>query len=110
MCGYFQFLKFLPFFLFFCPQVLKNLIKTAKTVHDQKLDRWGPRTNLHSTNSVPYDRRLAKKKKFLSPKPRNVRLMDPRMVESRQESEQYLQLCRSVELRPHNVTKDLTCR
>ncbi len=90
--------------------MLKNLIKTAKTVHDQKLDRWGPRTNLHSTNSVPYDRRLAKKKKFLSPKPRNVRLMDPRMVESRQESEQYLQLCRSVELRPHNVTKDLTCR
>ena len=33
-------------------------IKTAKTVHDQKLDRWGPRTPTHSTNAVPYDRRL----------------------------------------------------
>ena len=33
-------------------KVLKNLIKTAKTVHDQKLDRWGPRTPNHSTNQV----------------------------------------------------------
>ncbi len=31
-------------------KVLKNLIKTAKTVHDQKLDRWGPRTQTHSGN------------------------------------------------------------
>ena len=29
-------------------KVLRNLIKTAKTVHDQKLDRWGPRTTTHS--------------------------------------------------------------
>ena len=29
-------------------KVLRNLIKTAKTVHDQKLDRWGPRTPQHS--------------------------------------------------------------
>ena len=29
-------------------KVLRNLIKTAKTVHDQKLDRWGPRTASHS--------------------------------------------------------------
>ena len=28
-------------------KTLKNLIKTAKTVHDQKLDRWGARTELH---------------------------------------------------------------
>ena len=31
-------------------KVLRNLIKTAKTVHDQKLDRWGPRTTTHSGN------------------------------------------------------------
>ena len=31
-------------------KVLRNLIKTAKTVHDQKLDRWGPRTASHSGN------------------------------------------------------------
>ena len=29
-------------------KILRNLIKTAKTVHDQKLDRWGPRTAQHS--------------------------------------------------------------
>ena len=33
-------------------KVLRNLIKTAKTVHDQKLDRWGPRTATHSGNFV----------------------------------------------------------
>ncbi len=91
-------------------KVLKNLIKTAKTVHDQKLDRWGPRTPQHSTNAVPYDRRLAKKKKFISPKPRQTKLMDAHIVDSRQESEQYMQLCRGIELRSPNVTKDLTCR
>ncbi len=53
-------------------QVLKNLIKTAKTVHDQKLDRWGPRTPNHSTNPVPYDKRLGKKKKFVNPKASEV--------------------------------------
>ena len=44
-------------------KVLRNLIKTAKTVHDQKLDRWGPRTTTHSgilklscifTKKLPY--------------------------------------------------------
>ncbi len=91
-------------------KVLKNLIKTAKTVHDQKLDRWGPRTPQHSTNSIPYDRRLAKKKKFLSPKTKAVKLMDAKIIDTRQETEQYMQLCRGIDLRPLNVTKDLMCR
>ena len=90
-------------------KVLKNLIKTAKTVHDQKLDRWGTRTPQHSTNVIPYDKRLAKKKKFASPKPKPTKLMDARIIDTRQEVEQYMQLCRGVELRPPNVTKDLTC-
>ncbi len=91
-------------------KVLKNLIKTAKTVHDQKLDRWGPRTPQHSTNPVPYDRRLAKKKKFLNPKIKATKLMDTRIVDTRQEAEQYLQLCRGIDLRPPSVTKDLMCK
>ena len=45
-------------------KVLKNIVKTAKTVHDQKLDRWGDRTDSHSTNPLPYSKNLAKKKKF----------------------------------------------
>jgi hypothetical protein len=57
-------------------KVLRNLIKTAKTVHDQKLDRWGPRTSQHSVNAVPYDKRLAKKKKFLAPKTAPIKLND----------------------------------
>ena len=59
-------------------KVLKNLIKTAKTVHDQKLDRWGPRTATHSVNPVPYDKRLAKKKKFQNQKSSQVVLNDIR--------------------------------
>jgi len=91
-------------------KVLRNLIKTAKTVHDQKLDRWGPRTPTHSTNALPYDRRLAKKKKFQQPKPVDVKLGNARLVDTRLESEQYMQLCRGVELRPANVTKKLFCK
>lgn len=91
-------------------KVLKNLIKTAKTVHDQKLDRWGPRTPTHSTNSVPYDKRLGKKKKFVSPKPATVKLWDARIVDTRQETEQYMQLCRGIDLRPANVTNKLFCK
>merc|ERR1712141_317231 len=57
-------------------KVLRNLIKTAKTVHDQKLDRWGPRTTTHSVNPTPYDRRLAKKKKFQNVKTSPIKLND----------------------------------
>jgi prolyl 4-hydroxylase len=93
-------------------KVLKNLIKTAKTVHDQKLDRWGPRTPTHSTNHVPYDKRLAKKKKFASSTKdaSDVVLMNARIVDQRQETEQYMRLCRGEELRAASVTSKLTCR
>ncbi len=39
-------------------------MKTAKTVHDQKLERWGDRTEVHSTNPLPYSSDRAKKNKF----------------------------------------------
>lgn len=91
-------------------KVLKNLIKTAKTVHDQKLDRWGPRTATHSVNPVPYDRRLAKKKKFQTPKSSPIKLMDNNILGTGIEKEQYIQLCRGDDLRPPKVTKDLYCK
>ena len=91
-------------------KVLKNLIKTAKTVHDQKLDRWGPRTLTHSVNPVPYDKRLAKKKKFQVAKPKQVVLNDMRILETGVEREQFMELCRGVDLRPLSVTKNLYCK
>ena len=97
-------------------KVLRNLIKTAKTVHDQELDRWGPRTPNHSTNEVPYDKRLSRKKKF-QPKPdkgkgtdKGVILNSAKINDRREETEQYMRLCRGEELRPASVTSALTCR
>ena len=67
-------------------------VKTARTVHDQKLDRWGARTMTHSTNEVPYDKRLAKKKKFNKKTPFKVVLNDPKIVGTGVEKEQYIKV------------------
>ena len=67
-------------------------VKTARTVHDQKLDRWGARTMTHSTNEVPYDKRLAKKKKFNKKNPFKVVLNDPKIVGTGVEKEQYIKV------------------
>lgn len=97
-------------------KVLKNLIKTAKTVHDQKLDRWGPRTPNHSTNEVPYDKRLSRKKKFqpkegkASSSGGDVILNSAKILDKREETEQYMRLCRGEDLRPASVSSKLTCR
>ena len=69
-------------------------------MHDQKLDRWGARTMSHSTNDVPYDKRLAKKKKFNKNKAAyKVVLNDPRIAGSGAEKEQYIQVLRFQVLR-----------
>jgi len=91
-------------------KVLRNLIKTAKTVHDQKLDRWGPRTASHSVNPVPYDKRLAKKKKFQTVKTSPIKLFDNKIIGTGEEKEMYIQLCRGIDLRPPKTTKDLICK
>jgi len=91
-------------------KVLRNLIKTAKTVHDQKLDRWGPRTASHSVNPVPYDKRLAKKKKFQTVKTSPIQLFDSKIMGTGIEKDMYIQLCRSIDLRPPKTTKDLYCK
>jgi len=91
-------------------KVLKNLIKTAKTVHDQKLDRWGPRTVQHSVNPVPYDRRLGRKKKFVNPKPKEVSLNNIKLWGTQQETDQYVRLCGGEDLRPQEVQDKLYCK
>ena len=93
-------------------QVLKNLIKTAKTVHDQKLDVWGDRTDVHSTNSHPYSKKLRKKKKFqkkIDQREKNIELGNP-FISTDQEMYQYMMMCRGVELRSVNVTSKLYCK
>ncbi|CAB4062470.1 P4HA [Lepeophtheirus salmonis] len=80
------------------------------TVHDQKLDRWGPLTPTHSTNYVPYDKRLAKKKKFNKVVSEKMILNNPSIIDTIQETKQYRKLCNGEELRSPDVLKDLTCR
>ena len=49
----------------------------------------------HSTNEVPYDKRLAKKKKFTKVKaPFNVVLNDARFIGTGAEKEQYIRVNR----------------
>ena len=92
-------------------ETLTGLIKTSKTIHDQKLDSHGPRSHYHSLNLVPFDKRLAKKKKFQKYKqPLEVKLNDYKIVETRHEIEQFVSLCRGDNLRPENVTKNLQCK
>ena len=59
---------------------------------------------------MPYDRRLAKKKKFQTVKTSPIKLNDESILGSGIEKEMYIQLCRSIDLRPPQVTKDLYCK
>jgi len=93
-------------------KVLRNLVKTAKTVHDQKLDRWGDRTDGHSTNPLPYSKNLAKKKKFMKNKDKmenNIKL-EKIDLKPGQEKYQYMELCKGRDLRPVSVTSQLYCK
>ena len=93
-------------------KVLKNIVKTAKTVHDQKLDRWGDRTDSHSTNPLPYSKNLAKKKKFqknLDKWESNIKLGNAYLKEG-QERYQYMELCKGRDLRNVSVTSQLFCK
>ena len=83
---------------------------TAKTVHDQKLDRWGPRTAQHSVNPVPYDKRLGRKKKFANPKPKEAKLNNIKLWGTQEETDQYVRLCAGEDLRPQKVQDKLYCK
>ena len=90
--------------------ILFKISILAKTVHDQKLDRWGPRTVQHSVNPVPYDRRLGRKKKFANPKPKEVSLDNIKVWNTQQETDQYVRLCAGEDLRPQKVQDKLYCK
>ena len=61
-------------------------------------------------NPVPYDKRLAKKKKFQTMKTSPIQLMDEKVMGTGIEKDMYIQLCRSIDLRPPKTTKDLQCK
>ena len=87
-------------------QVLENLLKTAKTVHDQKLDTLGDRSEAHSTNPFPFSAKLARKKKFRKNYDllRSSVTLGSTRLSARQEMHQYMEMCRGTEFRPANVT------
>jgi len=90
--------------------MLTNLIKTAKSVHDQRLDKWGSRTELHSVDPTPYNPKLRKKQKFLNLKPKKVLLNDISIWNTQQEIDQYVRICGGEELRPKKTLKKLFCK
>ena len=61
-------------------------------------------------NPVPYDKRLAKKKKFQNLKTSPIKLNDETIRETGTEKEMYIQLCRGIDLRPPQTTKNLFCK
>ena len=63
-----------------------------------------------SVNPVPYDRRLAKKKKFQNVKTSPIKLNDQSIINTGIEKDMYIQLCRGIDLRPPQKTKDLICK
>ena len=108
-------------------------MKTAKTVHDQKLDRWGDRTESHSTNPLPYSKNLARKKKFQKSQEKLEAVMDFSVfyccalftadyhglqgirlgradLTSAQLTFQYMELCKGRDLRPVSTTSKLYCK
>ena len=50
------------------PSTVKNDLKNAIFLHDRKLDQKGPKSALHRTHKLPFDKKLRKKKKFKNPK------------------------------------------
>ena len=59
---------------------------------------------------MPYDKRLAKKKKFQTVKTSPIKLFDSSVMGTGIEKEMYIQLCRGIDLRPPKTTKDLICK
>ena len=83
---------------------------SAKSVHDQRLDKWGSRTELHSVDPTPYNPKLRKKEKFLNLKPKKVLLNDISIWNTQQEIDQYVRICGGEELRPKKTLKKLFCK
>jgi hypothetical protein len=57
-------------------QMVFEQLEVAKTVHDHILDKRGPVSNDHRTFSVPFDKKLRKKKKYREAKAKSSKRVD----------------------------------
>lgn len=66
----------------------------------------------HSTHTVPFDRRLAKKKKFQAAKAKEAAkpILGKIEITPKAIKEQTLRLCNGEDLRPLSVRKNLQCK
>ena len=61
-------------------------------------------------NPTPYDKRLAKKKKFQTVKSMPIKLNTEGAIGTGIETDMYMKLCRNIDLRPPKETKELYCK
>ncbi|ROT78142.1 Prolyl 4-hydroxylase subunit alpha-2 [Penaeus vannamei] len=80
--------------------------RRAVKIHDQVLEKKGPRSDLHSTYMRPFNKTLARKKKYH----KKEELVLGVKGSKGQGMKQYLRLCRGEDLRPVSTTSRLSCR
>ncbi|XP_037778069.1 prolyl 4-hydroxylase subunit alpha-1-like [Penaeus monodon] len=80
--------------------------RRAVKIHDQVLEKKGPRSDLHSTYARPFNKTLARKKKYH----KKEELVLGVKGSQRQGLKQYRRLCRGEDLRPVDMTSRLYCR
>merc|ERR1719429_336322 len=73
--------------------MLKRLLRTAKTVHDYKLEQLGSRIDTGSVRTAPYDKKLRSKRKYKSLDPKDTKLEDYEILGSDKEMVLYVRLC-----------------
>ncbi|XP_069997545.1 prolyl 4-hydroxylase subunit alpha-1 [Penaeus vannamei] len=81
-------------------------LRKVEKFHDQILERKGPRSTFHSTYERPFNKTLARKKKYH----KKDEVVLGELGNSIQGQKQYYRLCRGEDLRPVDVTSRLYCR
>ncbi|XP_047482512.1 prolyl 4-hydroxylase subunit alpha-2-like [Penaeus chinensis] len=105
----------------YTPQKLEELIHTAVRVHDHVLDMRGPRSLTHATAPRPYAKAHARGSATTTPElsevvigteflKRHVNTTWMRSYRQLVELQQVERLCRGEDLRPPQITSQLTCR
>ncbi|XP_037778479.1 prolyl 4-hydroxylase subunit alpha-1-like [Penaeus monodon] len=81
-------------------------LKKAEKFHDQVLEKKGSRSTFHSTYEKPFNKTLARKKKYH----KKDEVVLGELGNSIQGLKQYQRLCRGEDLRPVDITSRLYCR
>ncbi|ROT78139.1 hypothetical protein C7M84_003153 [Penaeus vannamei] len=81
-------------------------LRKVEKFHDQILERKGPRSTFHSTYERPFNKTLARKKKYH----KKDEVVLGELGNSIQGQKQYYRLCRGEDLRVIDVTSRLYCR